>query len=62
MFVRKYDYREAVGTLNGSGVYLLSEQTISEFMKLLDDTVYKVTQDGDYYVEVMQITLIKLSF
>ncbi len=54
MFMQKYDYREEVGVLTGSGVYLLSEQTISEFMKLLDDTIYKVTQDGDYYVEVIQ--------
>jgi selenium metabolism protein YedF len=51
--MNKYDYREQAGFLKGNGVYILSEQTVSDFMKQLDDTIYKVTQDGDYYVEVI---------
>lgn len=51
--MKQFDFRNEVHRPNENGVYILSDQTINEFMKYLDDLVYKVTQDGDYYVEVI---------
>ncbi len=51
--MNKFDMRTEVEKPVSNGVYILSDRTINEFMKYLDDLVYKVTHDGDYFVEVI---------
>lgn len=56
----KFDYRFEVQEPVESGVYILSEKTITDFMPFLADLVYKVTKDGDYFVEVIKETYNKV--
>lgn len=51
--MKQFDYRSNIEKPIENGVYILSEETMPQFMPYLNDLVYKVTQDGDFYVEVI---------
>ena len=51
--MKKFDYRKKVEKPFENGVYILSEETMNDFAHYLDDHIYKITKDGDYYVEVI---------